>query len=88
MRIYEDAADFDVGFGGGGFAGVEGVWGGCWLVYIGAVGKGSERVGLTNVVWPFEFDRHILVALVVRFDTLDDGQSGEVLHKDYRSFAG
>lgn len=41
-----------------------------------------ERIGIgrcTDVVRPFEFDRHVLVPFIVGFNALDDGQSGEVL---------
>jgi len=41
----------------------------------------------TDVVGPLEFDWHVLVPFVVGFDTLDDGQSREILHEDYGSFA-
>jgi hypothetical protein len=41
----------------------------------------------TDVVGPFEFDGDVLIPFVVGFDALDDGQSGEVLQKDYRSRA-
>lgn len=55
-----------------------------------SLGRGLIREGVgigrfTDVVGPFEFDRHVLVTFVVGFDALDDGQSGEVLQKDYRS---
>ena len=41
----------------------------------------------TDVVGPFEFDGDVLIPFVVGFDALDDGQSGEVLQKHYRSRA-
>lgn len=41
----------------------------------------------TDVIGPFQFDRHVFVAFVVGFDTFDDGHGGEVLDEDYWSLA-
>ena len=39
----------------------------------------------TDVVGPFELERHVLVARVVAFDAFDYGERGEVLDEYYGS---
>ena len=71
MGVYEDATDFDVGFWGGGFGGVEGVCVGGLVGFEMARVKGRGR--LTDVVGPLQFNGYVFVSFVVCFDSLNDG---------------
>lgn len=79
VGVYEDTADFDEGFPRG-IGGVGGDFVGGWLGHLDLNCQG-RKVELTDVIWPFQPHRHVLVAAIVGLDPLDYGEGGEVLQE-------
>ena len=88
MRVYKNAADFDVAVGvfGGGVKSI--CDGGKEHASIRRLAQGvltQMKRGFTNIVGPLQFDGHALIAYIVGFDSFNDSKSGEVLKKNDRS---